>query len=195
MNRNTILQVDITGTPQDWISPETAATMICNDNVAWTSGPTAAILRGGWSRLHDRQSMLEIPAIIGSRGSSKVNLQNAVPPLTSNNVKLFERDCHMCAYCGFVGTYRELNREHIIPVSRGGKNVWTNVVTACKPCNSRKGNATPEEMGLSLLYLPYEPNLFEDFILQRGGRRILADQMEFLLARVPPHSRLRQSLC
>lgn len=189
-----ILQVDITGTPQDWLSPEQAATMICNDNVAWSYGPTAAVLHGGWSRVHDRQSLLEIPAVIGSRGQSRVNLQNATPPLTSNNSKLFERDRYMCAYCGFVGVYRELTREHILPVSRGGQNVWMNVVTACKMCNSQKGSATPEEAGLSLLYLPYAPNLFEDFILQRGGRRILADQMEFLLARVPPQSRLRQQL-
>ena len=56
----------------------------------------------------------------------------------------------------------------------------------------RKGNRMPEEAHMSLLYLPYVPSLHEDMILR--GRRILADQMEFLLASVPPHSRLHQAL-
>ena len=189
-----ILQVDIAGTPQNWLSPKEAANLICTDDVSWTYGPTAAVLHGGWSRIHQRQSKLEIPAIIGTRGQSKINLQNAIPPLTSSNHKLFERDCHVCAYCGGPFLHRELTREHIIPVSRGGKNAWTNVVTACKPCNNHKGSRTPEEANMTLLYLPYAPNLFEDFILRQGHRHILADQMEFLLARVSPTSRVRSRL-
>ena len=46
----------------------------------------------------------------------------------------------------------------------------------------------PEEARMVLLYLPYVPSLHEDMILR--GRRILADQMEFLLASVPRNSRL-----
>ena len=187
-----ILQVDICGTPQNWLSPKAAASLVCTNDIAWTSGPIAAVLRGGWSRLSESQSRLEIPAIIGTRGQSKVNVQDAIPPLTSTNHKLFERDRHVCAYCGMHGLYHELTREHVIPVSRGGANTWMNVVTACRSCNTRKSNRTPEEAHMSLLYLPYAPNLFEDFILRQGTRRILADQMEFLLARVSPHSRIRQ---
>ena len=58
----------------------------------------------------------------------------------------------------------------------------------CKACNGRKGNRLPEEARMSLLYLPYVPSLHEDMILR--GRRIVADQMEFLLASVPRSSRL-----
>ena len=57
-----------------------------------------------------------------------------------------------------------------------------------KPGNGRKGNRLPEEMSLSLMYLPYVPSLHEDMILR--GRRIVADQMDFLLASVPRSSRL-----
>lgn len=63
-----------------------------------------------------------------------------------------------------------------------------NCITACRSCNGRKGNRLLHEAGMELLYLPYIPNLHEDMILK--GRRILADQMEFLLASVPRHSRL-----
>jgi len=189
-----ILQVDITGTPQHWLSPKEAANLVCTDDVAWTYGSTAAVLHGGFSRALQKQSRLEIPAILGTRGQSRVNVQDAIPPLTSSNRKLFERDRYTCAYCGMQGMPHELNREHIQPVSRGGANTWMNVVTACRSCNGHKGNRTLEEAGISLLYVPYKPNLFEDFILRQGVRRILADQMEFLLARVSPNSRIRELL-
>ena len=188
-----ILQVDISGTPQKWLTAKDAANIMCSNDIAWTHGPTAIVLRGGWSRIHERQSRLEIPAILGTKGQSKINRADSVPPLTSSNQKLFERDRHMCAYCSMVGLYSELTREHIKPVSRGGKNSWMNVVTACKSCNSHKGGRTPEEAKMSLVYAPYVPNLFEDFILREGTRRILADQMDFLMARVSPHSRLREA--
>lgn len=185
---NMVLQVDAAGTPQDWLSLENAATILCNNNVAWTHGQMVGTLHGGISRLSGNRSSLNIPAIIATRGISRRNLADGVPSLT--NPKLFARDRYLCAYCGDVFTMRELTCEHIVPVSRGGANVWTNVVTTCKCCNNRKGNKTLDESGLSLLYLPYEPNWFENFLLQRGGRRILADQMEFLMGRLPAHSRM-----
>jgi 5-methylcytosine-specific restriction endonuclease McrA len=81
-----------------------------------------------------------------------------------------------------------LTREHIKPQGQGGQDVWTNVVTACRGCNHRKGNRTPEQARMPLLYVPYKPNLWEDFILR--NRRILADQMTFLAAHLPEGSRL-----
>ena len=102
--------------------------------------------------------------------------------------KLFVRDRHVCAYCGGRFGFDTLTREHIIPTSRGGRDTWMNCITACRACNGRKGNRLPEESNMSLLYLPYTPSLHEDMILR--GRRIVADQMEFLLAGVPRSSRL-----
>lgn len=58
----------------------------------------------------------------------------------------------------------------------------------CRACNHRKSSRTPEQAGMPLLYAPYVPSLWEDFILR--NRRILADQMEFLMAHVPRSSRL-----
>jgi 5-methylcytosine-specific restriction endonuclease McrA len=81
-----------------------------------------------------------------------------------------------------------LSRDHIVPLSRGGEDRWMNVVTACRGCNSKKDNRTPEAARMPLLYLPYVPNRHEHMILQ--NRRILVDQMQYLMARVPKHSRL-----
>ncbi len=186
-----VLQTDISGTPQDWLTPEDAATVICDNRVAWSSGPTAAILRGGISRCSGYQSVLEIPAIIGTRGRPKGNQADRAPTLGASNHKLFTRDKCLCAYCATQYSPSVLTREHVLPKARGGADTWTNVVTACKSCNGRKACRTPEEAGMPLVYLPYEPNLFEDFILQRGGRKILEDQMAYLLARAPAKSRLR----
>jgi hypothetical protein len=185
-----VLQVDKAGTPQDWLTPEDAATIICAGHRAWQIEPIITTLRGGWSNAGVR-STLDIPAILATDGMATSNLADMVPTLGRHNYKLFERDRHMCAYCGEVMFHSKLTREHVVPTSRGGHDEWTNVVTACGPCNRRKAARTPEEAHMQLIYTPYAPNWFEDFLLQRGGKKILADQMDFLLHRVDKHSRMR----
>ena len=78
------------------------------------------------------------------------------------NTFLFARDRYRCQYCGRTSTelkQREtLTRDHLIPISRGGNNEWTNVVTACSPCNTRKSNHLPEEIGMHPLSRPLEPH-------------------------------------
>ena len=68
---------------------------------------------------------------------------------------LFARDGWRCVYCGSSGG--RLTLDHVVPRSRGGDSVWENVVTACAPCNLRKGNRTIEESGLHLRTLPRPP--------------------------------------
>ena len=101
---------------------------------------------------------------------------------------LFRRDQHICAYCGNRFLVGDLSRDHVQPVSKGGPNIWTNVVTACHSCNKYKDDRTPEQAGMELYYVPYTPNRAEWLILQ--NRKILADQMDFLIAKVPRESRL-----
>ena len=62
-------------------------------------------------------------------------------------------------------------------------------MTACRACNQRKDDRTLQELGWTLLALPYEPNRAEGLIL--ANRRILADQMAFLCERVGRGSRLK----
>ena len=181
-----VLQLDVSGRPQAWISAREAAVIYACDGVAWTLGDALYVLRGGTQRRTGLQSRIELHPIIAVRGSVPTRAWRATPALT--NPKLFARDRHVCAYCGRRFPFDLLTREHVRPVSRGGRDTWMNCITACRGCNGRKGNRLPEEVGMSLLYLPYVPNLHEDMILR--GRRILADQMEFLLASVPRSSRL-----
>jgi len=184
-----VLQLDISGRPQAWISPREAAVLYASDTVAWTLGRAFHVLRGGIQRATGKQSRIEVHPIIAVRGSIPCRAWRQVPALS--NPKLFVRDRQVCAYCGHRCGLDDLTREHIVPTSRGGHDTWMNCITACRNCNGRKGNRTLNELGWSLYYLPYVPSLHEDMILR--GRRIVADQMEFLLASVPAHSRLRTS--
>jgi hypothetical protein len=181
-----VLQLDVSGRPQAWITPKEAAIIYASNGVAWTLGDTCRVLRGGVQRATGRQSRIEVHPIIAVRGAIPSRAWRSVPTIT--NGKLFVRDRHVCAYCGGRFVFEDLTREHIVPVSRGGSDAWMNCITACRACNGHKGNRLPEEAHMSLLYLPYVPSLHEDMILR--GRRILADQMEFLLASVPRNSRL-----
>ena len=186
-----VLKLDISGIPETWLDVEEAAHYYATDSVAYAYGAPCARLRGGISRLTSRRSEIEIRSIIAVRGQCKAGKLLTMPPrLTRLNHKLFRRDRHTCAYCGRQLHSSQLEREHILPYSRGGRDLWTNVVSACRPCNQRKADKTPEEAGMPLLYVPYVPSRWEDLILQARRGHVLGDQMEFLRAGLPAHSRL-----
>lgn len=77
--------------------------------------------------------------------------------LTRNNI--FERDGHTCQYCGISFDRKDLNIDHVIPRDKGGKTSWENVVCSCIPCNSRKGNHLPNDIGMKPLTKPKKPKL------------------------------------
>ncbi|HSR41896.1 MAG TPA: HNH endonuclease, partial [Longimicrobiales bacterium] len=78
------------------------------------------------------------------------------------NTFLFARDDYCCQYCGRhrseLRGRQFLTRDHVLPLSRGGRNTWENVVTSCSACNNRKGNRIPSEAGMKVLGEPGEPN-------------------------------------
>lgn len=73
--------------------------------------------------------------------------------LTRQN--LFKRDSNRCLYCG---DKRDLTLDHVLPKSRGGSTTWANLATACKKCNSIKGNKTPSEAQMPLAQEPFKPS-------------------------------------
>jgi 5-methylcytosine-specific restriction endonuclease McrA len=67
------------------------------------------------------------------------------------------RDAYTCQYCGVLAARPTL--DHVVPRRLGGGATWTNLVTACRDCNQRKGGRTPEQAGMPLLRRPVAPSL------------------------------------
>ena len=186
-----ILTLDNTGIPHRWVTWQQACFYYAKNLVAWTLGERSFTYYGGISRVTGTRSSITAHSIIAIKGKAMASRGfSQVPPL--NNRELFRRDRHICGYCGGEFNFLRLTRDHIKPVSRGGSDNWMNVVTACRHCNGLKRNRLPEEAGLELLYTPYVPNKAEYLILT--NRRILADQMEFLVQHVAATSRVVQGL-
>jgi len=97
------------------------------------------------------------------------------------NTFLFARDGYRCQYCHRAQAElrpREcLTRDHLVPISRGGGNAWSNVTTACSSCNTRKGNRLPEECGMHPLHPPHEPHFVH---LAWAVRRLSHTQAKYI---------------
>lgn len=87
------------------------------------------------------------------------------PAFTRFNV--FLRDRFSCQYCGQPFPTHDLTFDHVVPRARGGRTSWDNVVTACSPCNLRKGCRSASAAGMTLLTRPEQPTTFQ---LQVNGR-------------------------
>ena len=184
-----ILKLTVSGLPQARLTLEEAVLYYATGQVLWEAGTEIAALHGGHNAITGLRSEVRVNSIIAIRGKAlAIKGFNQVPPL--NNRELFNRDRFMCAFCGGDFSHYRLTCDHILPMSRGGRDSWMNVVTACRACNQKKGSRTPEEAHMQLLYAPYVPNRAEFLIL--ANRRILADQMEFLRQHVSANSRVRE---
>ena len=171
-----ILKLDAGGLPVEWVDWREAVSLYFTDKIAWEAGSEKIVLRGGRSRETGVRSEIAIDSIIAVRDRSHRFARNLVPTLTRR--ELFHRDGGLCMYCGAQLGFSQMQIEHVVPRSRGGEHAWRNVVSTCEPCNRYKDDRTPEQAGMKLLALPYEPNLAEWLIL--ANRRILADQQAFL---------------
>jgi 5-methylcytosine-specific restriction endonuclease McrA len=117
---------------------------------------------------HDWQRWTDFPVRSGDLAISTPGMQIRVPRVvllthldrlpphevrfTRKNIYL--RDRNRCQYCGRHFLRRDLNLDHVVPLSRGGRSTWENVVCCCLKCNARKGDRLPAEAGLRLLKKP-----------------------------------------
>jgi hypothetical protein len=192
-----VLRTDVAGMPLEWVDYRVAAILYHTEQVAYSCGSPIYRIRGGYNARSGLRSAIQVSSIIATRGemhNAERNSAEYVPPL--NNRTLFKRDGNLCMYCGAAFRTSDLTRDHITPISRGGKDMWTNVVAACRRCNNHKGGRTPEQAQMQLIAVPFMPTYAEYIYLK--GRRVLADQMEYLLTHFPRtsplHARLRGDL-
>lgn len=81
------------------------------------------------------------------------------PQVQFTRANIYQRDDYTCQYCGESFTSEYLTFDHVVPVAHGGVRGWTNIVTACEPCNRRKAARTPDEAGMTLLRKPLRPRV------------------------------------
>lgn len=185
-----VLRTDASGMPIDWVSYQEAVRCYHLGLVLYSCGNLLYTIRGGISSLTGMTSIVEVSSIIATPSATQTkyhHLPNYTPPLT--NKTLFARDGMMCLYCANTFNRSELSRDHVTPVSQKGADTWANVVTACKRCNNFKAGRTPEQAAMKLIAVPFKPTHAEYVYLR--GRKVLADQMEFLKAHFPRTSPLR----
>ena len=112
--------------------------------------------------MHSAYSTWHIPTVIRLRYYINVPRRG----VSWSRDAVLRRDRYTCAYCGTQSGQRHNGRvltrgdftvDHILPVSRGGKNTWGNTVCACAPCNQRKADRLPHEANIKLLWEPKTP--------------------------------------
>ena len=188
-----VLRIDASGMPVEWIDYREAVRLHCLGQVCYAFGSPLYTLHGGTNARSGLQTVIEVSSMLATLGQSSnpgTRRHDYVPPL--NNETLFKRDAWLCMYCGERFATHALSRDHIRPLSQGGRDNWNNVVTACRRCNNQKAWRTPEQAGMQLLAVPFTPTYAEYIFLK--GRRVLADQMEYLQAHFPRSSPLRDRI-
>lgn len=157
-----------------WINREEAIFYLAKGLVSFTLGDDMHPAYGGYR--HDgSQSILRIPEIIAIHAPPTRDTFET-PRLTNKN--LFKRDKNRCGYCGNVFHTVDLTRDHIHPVSRGGKDTWINCVSACYSCNNRKGSMTIEEANMPLVIRPHYPTKIQ--LLFNSNVGATASQVAYL---------------
>lgn len=108
------------------------------------------------------RSQFQIPSVIALK--TYINVPRRQAHWSRKGV--LSRDNFTCIYCGIkpgdllrgkLLSKNDMTVDHILPKSRGGKDVWTNTACACYACNHRKGDRLPGEAGMRLLWEPRRP--------------------------------------
>jgi len=124
-------------------------------------------------KIHSPSISFNLPSVIKIRDYIRHN--DMAVEISRKNILI--RDDHSCQYCGTKMT-SHLTVDHVLPRFRGGKDIWENLVTACKPCNQKKGNRTPDEANMPLDHQPKRPNRIHYF--QRFVKDLQVDWRPYL---------------
>ncbi len=144
LNAPTVLVLNASYEPLHVCSIKRAIILIMSD--------VAVRLEDGEALLHSPSTTIPVPSVIRLRRYVRR------PPryhVAFNRRNVFRRDGNTCQYCGKVGL--DLTLDHIVPRSKGGTSSWENIVTACRECNARKRDRTPEEAKMVLRRQPFAP--------------------------------------
>lgn len=112
----------------------------------------AEVVEESEKELRSSSSTWKLPSVIRQLGKWKRR-----DKVQFSRVNIYMRDGWRCQYCGETKQVKDLTFDHVLPRAQGGKTTWTNIVTACRACNSAKEDKTPEQARMKLLKKPEEP--------------------------------------
>jgi 5-methylcytosine-specific restriction endonuclease McrA len=145
------LVLDTQGFPIAFVSWQRAVNLQWQDRAIVVTEDAKRILRSP-------SFEMGLPRVIKLRNHISRKLHLKVP-MTRRNIAI--RDSSSCQYCGVLLETSEYSIDHVVPRSRGGQSVWSNLVLACVHCNRRKSDRLSHEVGLRLRQKPMEPNQFD----------------------------------
>ncbi len=105
------------------------------------------------TKINSPSKTFDLPAVIVLKSIVKFRFTT----VACNRTNIVWRDNNQCQYCANYFPTDKLTMDHVLPKSRGGKNTWENLVTACMKCNQKKGSRTPKESGMIPLKKPVRP--------------------------------------
>jgi len=155
LNRS-VLVLNTNYAPMDICTARRAICLFYNEKID--------ILESYKESVHSPSVTLSLPSIVKLKDFVHHHQMDVV--LTRKN--LIIRDKHQCQYCSTKK--KPMTLDHVLPKNRGGADTWENLVTACQPCNRKKGNRTPEEAHMPLNRWPKKPNkihYFQQFIHEK----------------------------
>ena len=156
MEKIGVLKLDSSFRPIEVISWEEAIVL------TWLKKAWAAEYTDKW--VHSAAKKFQVPSVIVL--FRYIDEKFFTLPCTRKNILL--RDENHCQYCAKRFRESELTIDHVIPRSKGGQSRWTNVVTACKPCNQRKSNYLLKNAPVALIRRPLKPS-YRSIIKKRVG--------------------------
>ena len=104
-------------------------------------------------KIHSAYISLPLPSVIKLKHYARIRRKEIV--LSRKNI--LKRDNHTCQYCGVRSV--PMTIDHVISRKKGGEDTWDNLVAACVPCNTRKGNHSPREVQMALVKIPRKPTM------------------------------------
>lgn len=116
--------------------------------------------------IHTVKLTMRVPAVL--RLLTYIPLSKKKNIVRFSRINVFLRDQNICQYCGSQFNRSHLTLDHVVPIVQGGRKCWENIVTACKPCNQRKGGRTPPQASMRIIRKPRQPLWLPTANLQFG---------------------------
>ena len=119
--------------------------------------------------------LIRIPRVILLAGFDRMPRRH----VRFSRINIYARDRNTCQYCGLNLARSDLNLDHVVPRSQGGRSTWGNVVCCCVDCNRRKGGRTPTQARMRLIRQPMKPR-WTPILGVLGGREGYPEWRPFL---------------